>query len=124
MTKDGNEVSDEKVGMLIRAADVNRDGRISYDEFVKIMTANLKAAMEDTDSEENMKLQFRIFDKDRRGFISAADFRHVLTGLGKNVTDKDIRNFIRRADVDGDGQINYGKQVCMNLQISQLPHAI
>jgi len=33
--------------------------------------------MKDTDSEEELKEAFRVFDKDGNGFISAAELRHM-----------------------------------------------
>ena len=33
--------------------------------------------MKDTDSEEEIKEAFKVFDKDGNGFISAAELRHV-----------------------------------------------
>uniref|UniRef100_A0A162AFH3 EF-hand domain-containing protein n=1 Tax=Daucus carota subsp. sativus TaxID=79200 RepID=A0A162AFH3_DAUCS len=61
----------------------------------------------DTDSEEELKEAFRVFDKDQNGFISAAELRHVMTNLGEKLTDEEVDEMIREADVDGDGQINY-----------------
>ncbi|CAB4308888.1 unnamed protein product [Prunus armeniaca] len=63
--------------------------------------------MKDTDSEEELKEAFRVFDKDQNGFISAAELRHVMTNLGEKLTDEEVDEMIREADVDGDGQINY-----------------
>ena len=67
--------------------------------------------MKDTDSEEEIKEAFRVFDKDGNGFISAAELRHVMTNLGEKLTDEEVDEMIREADIDGDGQVNYeGKQ--------------
>ena len=63
--------------------------------------------MKDTDSEEEIKEAFRVFDKDGNGFISAAELRHVMTNLGEKLTDEEVDEMIREADVDGDGQVNY-----------------
>ena len=68
--------------------------------------------MKDTDSEEEIKEAFRVFDKDGNGFISAAELRHVMTNLGEKLTDEEVDEMIREADVDGDGQVNYeGKAI-------------
>ena len=58
--------------------------------------------MKDTDSEEEIRGAFCVFDKDDNGFILAAELRHVLTNLGEEV-DK----MIREADIDGNGQVNF-----------------
>lgn len=66
--------------------------------------------MKDTDSEEEIREAFRVFDKDGNGFISAAELRHVMTNLGEKLTDEEVDEMIREADIDGDGQVNYEGQ--------------
>ena len=70
--------------------------------------------MQDTDSEEEIvEAAFKVFDKDGNGFISAAELRHVMTNLGEKLTDEEVDEMIREADVDGDGQVNYDEFVKM-----------
>lgn len=33
--------------------------------------------------------------------------RHVMTNLGEKLTDDEVDEMIREADIDGDGQVNY-----------------
>ena len=40
---------------------------------------------------------------DGNGFISAAELKHVMTNLGEKLTDEEVDEMIREADVDGDG---------------------
>lgn len=78
--------------------------------------------MKDTDSEEEIREAFRVFDKDGNGFISAAELRHVMTNLGEKLTDEEVDEMIREADIDGDGQVNYEGtfRPNANLKFSQL----
>jgi calmodulin len=69
--------------------------------------------MKDTDTEEELREAFKVFDKDGSGFISAAELLHVMTNLGEKLTDEEVDEMIREADVDGDGQINYEEFVKM-----------
>ena len=64
-------------------------------------------------SAEEIKEAFKVFDKDGNGFISAAELRHIMTNLGEKLTDEEVDEMIREADVDGDGQINYDEFVDM-----------
>ena len=38
--------------------------------------------MKDTDSEEEIREAFKVFDKDGNGYISSAELRHVMLNLG------------------------------------------
>lgn len=117
--------------------------------------------LQDSDSEEELREAFKVFDKDGNGFISAAEvssqivcdglacayngcvflqggsqsslayvtylwcqtkttssnsrlqLRHVMTNLGEKLTDEEVDEMIREADVDGDGQVNYEEFVKM-----------
>lgn len=49
------------------------NGTIDFPEFLTMMARKMK----DTDSEEEIREAFRVFDKDGNGFISAAELRCV-----------------------------------------------
>ncbi len=53
---------------------------------------------------------YRVFDKDGNGLISAAELRHVMTNLGEKLTDEEVEDMMKEADIDGDGQVNYEGQ--------------
>lgn len=48
-----------------------------------------------------------------RRFISAPELRHIMTNLGEKLSDEEVDEMIREADIDGDGQINYEEFVKM-----------
>ena len=75
-------------------------------EFLTMMARKMK----DTDSEEEIREAFKVFDRDNNGFISAAELRHVMTSIGEKLSDDEVDEMIREADQDGDGRID-----CMHL---------
>ena len=48
-----------------------------------------------------------MFDKDGNGSISAAELKFVMANLGEKLTDEEVDEMIKEADLDGDGQVNY-----------------
>ena len=90
------------------------NGTIDFPEFLTMMARKMK----DTDSEEEIREAFRVFDKDGNGFISAAELRHVMTNLGEKLTDEEVDEMIREADIDGDGQVNYEGMIVVHLHLS------
>ncbi|CAA6669159.1 unnamed protein product [Spirodela intermedia] len=89
----GPEPTEAELQDMINEVDADGNGTIDFPEFLNLM--------------EELKEAFRVFDKDQNGFISAAELRHVMTNLGEKLTDEEVDEMIREADVDGDGQINY-----------------
>ena len=125
--KDGDEtITTKELGTVMRSLgqnpteaelqdminEVNAEGgngTIGFPQFLTLMARK----MEDTDSEEEIREAYRVFDKDGNGFISATELRHVMTNLGEKLTDEEIDEMIREADLDGDGQVNYEEFVAM-----------
>lgn len=71
-------------------------------EFLTMMARKMK----DTDSEEEIREAFKVFDRDNNGFISAAELRHVMTSIGEKLTDDEVDEMIHEADQNGDGRID------------------
>ncbi|XP_069466335.1 calmodulin-1-like [Ambystoma mexicanum] len=88
--------------------EVDAEG-IEFPEFLTMMARKIK----DTDSEEEIREAFRVFDKDANGYITAAELRHVMNNLGEKLTDEEVDEMIREAGIDGDGQVNYEEFVQM-----------
>lgn len=52
-----------------------------------------------------------MFDKANSGKISAAQLRTILTTYGERMSDTDFDEFIREAEIDADGNVNYAEFV-------------
>ena len=49
---------------------------------------------------------FRVFDRDRNGYITADEFRYFMTHMGEQLTVEEVDEIIAAVDIDGDGQVN------------------
>jgi len=105
----GQNPTEAELQDMINEVDADGNGTIDFPEFLNLMARKMK----DTDSEEELHEAFKVFDKDGNGTISAAELRHVMTNLGEKLTDEEVDEMIREADVDGDGEVNYEEFVKM-----------
>ena len=97
----GQNPTEAELKDMINEVDADGNGTIDFPEFCTLMARKMK----DTDSEELKEAS--VFDKDGNGFISAAESGHIMTNLGEKLTDEEVDEMIREADIDGDDQINY-----------------
>jgi len=105
----GQEPTEQELSDMIGEVDVNGNGTIDFEEFLEMMARKMR----ETDTAEEIRQAFRVFDKDGNGYISSAELRHVMVNLGERLTDEEVEEMIREADCDGDGQINYEEFVTM-----------
>ena len=87
---------------MINEVDADENGTIDFLGVLSLMARKMK----DADIEEELTEAFKVFDRDGNGFISDAELRHVTTILGEKLTDEEVDEIIREADVEGDDQIN------------------
>ncbi|KAM8937810.1 LOW QUALITY PROTEIN: calmodulin-A-like [Lycaon pictus] len=105
----GENPTEAELQDMINGVDADGNGTIDFPEFLTMMARKMK----DTDSEEEIREAFHVFDKDGNGYISAAELCHVMTNLGEKLTDEEVDEMIREADIHGDGQVNYEECVQM-----------
>jgi len=112
----GQNPTEAELQDMINEVDADGNGEIDFPEFLTMMARKMK----DTDSEEEIKEAFKVFDKNGDGKISAAELRHVMTSIGmlcflmyeliwvgEKLSDQEVDEMIKEADTDGDGEINY-----------------
>ena len=69
--------------------------------------------MQDQDTEKNLINAFNVFDKNRDGQITKEDFRGIINNLGEKLTQSEIEEILKEADLDGDGTIDFNEFVKM-----------
>jgi len=75
---------------------------IDREKFLELMAKQKQA--EENIREELMET-FKIFDKANTGTVSRQELRHVLTSIGEQLTEDEIEEMIKEADVSQDGKL-------------------
>mmetsp|Transcript_91681 Transcript_91681/g.245611 ORF Transcript_91681/g.245611 Transcript_91681/m.245611 type:complete len:157 (-) Transcript_91681:85-555(-) len=88
---------------MIAEVDDDGSGEIEFPEFLQLMAKKLQ----DTDSVEEMREAFMVFDRDKSGSVTASELKHVMNNLGEQVSDEEVENMIAEADADGDGELSF-----------------
>ena len=108
------------VQRVISVFDKNKDGNISFYEFVTGISKLTEAGSE----EDKMRFLFSIYDIEGDGFISNGELFKVLKMMvGNNLTDVQLQQLVDRtiirADEDFDGKISYEEfcKMIRNLEI-------
>ncbi|XP_061496310.1 calmodulin-like protein 3 [Rhineura floridana] len=112
----GHNPTEAELQSMINEVDTNASGMVDFAEFLSLMAKQSK----DSESEEEIREAFRVFDKEGNGYISAAELRHVMTNLGEKLTDEEVDEMIKEADVDRDGRVNYEEFVRVMMEMSEL----
>lgn len=82
---------------------------------IQKLLSNKICMLVNTEFKPKKRIDFLL--QDGNGYISAAELRHVMTNLGEKLTDEEVDEMIREADIDGDGQVNYEGQFSRLLSI-------
>ncbi|CAM9628051.1 unnamed protein product [Choristocarpus tenellus] len=67
----------------------------------------------EADEVEDLREAFRNFDKDGSGEIDEEELRTVMTSLGYNPTNKQLKDMMGKVDLDGNGLISFPEFVTM-----------
>jgi len=99
----GQNPTEDEILQLVIESDVNGDGTIDFPEFLEMM----KRKSSETDQMESLKEAFKIFDKNKNGYIEAKELKAVTTTLGQSLSNEEFDAFWKEADLNGDGKLDY-----------------
>ncbi|XP_064488220.1 uncharacterized protein LOC135400320 [Ornithodoros turicata] len=98
----GFEPKKEEVKKIIAEIDKQETGKVSFDDFMAIMSSR----MAEKDINEEIMKAFQLFDEDGTGKISFKNLKNIAKQLSENLTDEELQEMIDEADRDGDGEVN------------------
>lgn len=93
---------DQLSRILTQCGISQRSTRIEYDEFHSLMLH----IMNEKDIQEEMARAFFLFDVDKTGKISFQNLKQVAETLGEKMTDAELEEMIREADLNKDGFVD------------------
>ena len=97
----GANPTKQRIGEIVKEFDKENTGKFDQETFLQIMAAY----GQEVDSTEDIKKAFEIFDKEKNGYISASELKHVLTTLGEKLSEQEVDDLLKEIGVE-DGLIN------------------
>lgn len=98
----GKERAREQTELIFTNVDADKNGFISYDEFIRASVDKVKLL-----SEEKLRTAYQLFDKNGDGGIEAKEIKEVLGKDLKDSEDMIWKDIINEVDKNGDGIISY-----------------
>lgn len=91
---------------MIDEVDSDKDGAISFEEFVAMMMKTIT----DVEIEEKTIEAFKVFDRDGSGVLRASELKNIMVKLGDPIDEEEADDLIKLATQE-DGLIDYMKFV-------------
>merc|ERR1711936_560473 len=108
----GQNPTEDELLNLVLEVDIDGNGTIEFEEFLSMM----KKKASEADEEADLREAFKIFDRDKDGYISMKELKKVASMLGTMLTKEELDEFMAEGDKDGNGKLDYDGFVKMLLQ--------
>ena len=95
----------QEIEKILSEFNIDINGQIYFNQFLKIMAKRLKNIKEDED--KYLKSLFSSLDRNKNGLISIHEIRYIVTHSRENISQNDIEIIMKEADTDGDGLISF-----------------
>ncbi|KAE8711345.1 Calcium-dependent protein kinase 7 [Hibiscus syriacus] len=108
LQKLGQQIPDADLQILVKSADVDGDGTLSYGEFVAVSVHLRKMA-----NEEHLHNAFAFLDLNKSGYLEIDDLRDALNDEVDSCSEEVISAIMNDVDTDKDGCISYDEFATM-----------
>ena len=98
----GQNPTDAEVQDIINEVDVDGSGSMEFPEFCVMMVKK----MSESNTENEVMEAYRVFDKDRDGFITRAELRMIFAALPERLSNEEIEEMLEAADEDGESPLS------------------
>jgi len=102
----GQTFDEDDLKKKIEEVDLDRAGKVNFDQFCTIVMRFLE---EDDDEamHEELKEAFRLYDKGGDGYITTTVLKEILKELDNKLSEEDLDGIIDEIDEDGSGTVDF-----------------
>ncbi|KAM3833684.1 calmodulin, striated muscle-like [Vipera latastei] len=98
----GKNPTEAEVRSIIGEIEAHQ-GKANFPRLLSVMARRTRHS----DTEEEIRAAFRVFDRNGDGYVNTAELRHALTTVGEKLTEEEAEVLIKEMDQKGDGKANY-----------------
>ena len=109
------EESEKEVNRVMKVIDVDGNGFIEFEEFLRAGLDKDKILTED-----NLKVAFKLFDINTRNKVSPIELKQVLGNGADNIDDHVWKELVSDVDLNKDGEISFDEFTTMMLKDSSI----
>ncbi|ELU02025.1 hypothetical protein CAPTEDRAFT_91793 [Capitella teleta] len=109
----GYRLSNEQITEIMKANDLDCNGCLSFDEFLRAMPANTITIPEDEHRASQIQAIFKEFDKDDSGAVSMDEAKLMLEKIG--IPAEEVESLVHMYDSNKDGELQYSEFVAFLL---------
>ena len=91
----GQNPTEDELNNMVMEVDLDGNGTIEFPEFLEMM----KQKANEVDQEEELREAFKIFDRDKDGFVSIKELKKVTSMLGASLSKEELEEFTKEAVV-------------------------
>ncbi len=100
-----SQTSDAYLQEVIEEIDIDKNGKIEFNDFLELM----RSCSYDTSEDNDLKYAFDKIDSDENGFVTMKELKDLLRKTNYFLKDVEIDAIIEQFDEDGDGKLNFGE---------------
>lgn len=102
----GYRLSDEQLESIMLTHDLDRNGQLTFEEFLNAIAGNTKNIPADEHRLAQIRRKFHEFDEDGNGVVSA-DEAHEILRRELAFTPEQSAQLVSKYDKNGDGELSY-----------------
>jgi len=93
---------DSEVVEILRKYDLDKSGKIEFEEFIQIYK---EMKIKNDHNMDDIVKAFNYFDADKKGYLDMSEVKHLLCNRGEKLSVAEVEKFFKSLDANKDGKI-------------------